>query len=79
VWGVWPLHDIVITNIVWCIAYTREVGRGVVHCQVNPKGKKINRSHTHTPTENNTPDTHTYTRQEELLNPGGAARGADGL
>jgi len=25
----WPLHDIVITNIVWYIAYTREVGRGV--------------------------------------------------
>jgi len=22
-----PLHDIVITNIVWCIAYKREVGR----------------------------------------------------
>jgi len=24
---VWPLHDIVITNIIWYIAYTREVGR----------------------------------------------------
>ena len=21
----WPLHDIVITNSVWCIAYTREI------------------------------------------------------
>jgi len=28
----WPLHDIVITNIVWCSAYKREVGRGVVYC-----------------------------------------------
>jgi len=25
----WPFHEIVITNIVWCIAYKREVGRGV--------------------------------------------------
>jgi len=26
-WGAvpWPLHDIVVTNIVWCIAYTREI------------------------------------------------------
>jgi len=23
---IWPLHDIVIANIVWCVAYTREVG-----------------------------------------------------
>jgi len=23
---VWPLHDIAITNIVWCMAYTRGVG-----------------------------------------------------
>ena len=30
--GVWPLHDIVITNIVWYIAYKREVGRGAVDC-----------------------------------------------
>jgi len=32
-WGYsgWLLHDIVITNIVWCIAYTGEVGRGVVY------------------------------------------------
>jgi len=29
--GVWPLHDIVIANIVWCIAYKRDVGRGVVY------------------------------------------------
>jgi len=28
----WPLQDIVLTNIVWCIAYTREVERGVVYC-----------------------------------------------
>ena len=30
----WPLHDIVITNIVWCIAYKREVGRGVLYCPI---------------------------------------------
>jgi len=30
----WPLHDIVITNIVWCIAYKREVGGGVVYCPI---------------------------------------------
>jgi len=24
----WPLHDIVITNIIWSIAYTREVEGG---------------------------------------------------
>ena len=23
----WPFQDIVITNIVWCIAYERDVGR----------------------------------------------------
>jgi len=28
--GGWPLQDIVITNIVWCIAYKREVGSGVL-------------------------------------------------
>jgi len=25
--AVWPLHDVVVTNIVWCIAYQWEVGR----------------------------------------------------
>jgi len=30
----WPLHDIVITNIVWCIAYKRAVGRGVLYCPI---------------------------------------------
>jgi len=30
----WPLHDIVIANIVWCIAYKREVGRGVLYCPI---------------------------------------------
>ena len=30
----WPLHDIVITNSVWCIAYKWEVGRGVVYCPI---------------------------------------------
>ena len=30
----WPLHVIVITNIVWCIAYKREVGGGVVYCPI---------------------------------------------
>ena len=24
----WPLHDIVVTNIVWCMAYKREVEEG---------------------------------------------------
>jgi len=28
----WPLHDIVIANIVWCMAYKREVGGGVGYC-----------------------------------------------
>jgi len=28
----WPLHDIAITNIVWCIAHKRGVGGGVVKC-----------------------------------------------
>jgi len=31
---IWPLHDIVITNMVWCIAYRREVGRGVVYSPI---------------------------------------------
>jgi len=26
--GSWPLHDIVITNIVWCMAYQREFEGG---------------------------------------------------
>jgi len=30
----WPLHDIVITNNVWCIVYKRKVGRGVVYCPI---------------------------------------------
>jgi len=25
----WPLHDIVNTNIVWCMTYKREVGEGL--------------------------------------------------
>jgi len=29
-----PLHDIVITNIAWCIVYKREFGRGVVYCPI---------------------------------------------
>jgi len=32
---VWPLQDIVITNLVWCIAYKREVGGGVLYCPIN--------------------------------------------
>jgi len=32
---VWPSHDIVITNTVWCIAYKQEVGRGVLYCPIN--------------------------------------------
>jgi len=31
---VWHLHDIVMTNNVWCIAYTREVGRGALYCPI---------------------------------------------
>jgi len=30
---VWPLQDIAITNIVWCMAYTRGVGRGAYIAQ----------------------------------------------
>ena len=30
----WPLHDIAMTNSVWCIAYKREVGREVVYCPI---------------------------------------------
>jgi len=26
--GVWPVYDIAIANIVWCMAYTREVEGG---------------------------------------------------
>ena len=31
----WTLHDIGSTNFVWCIAYTREVGKGIVYCPIN--------------------------------------------
>jgi len=27
----WPLHDIAITNIVWCMTYIRGLGGGVVY------------------------------------------------
>jgi len=30
VFGAWSLHNIVITNLVWCMAYKREVGEGLV-------------------------------------------------
>jgi len=30
----WPLQDIVITNIVWCVEYEWEVGRGVLCCVI---------------------------------------------
>ena len=30
----WPLHDIAVANIVWCMAYTREVGGGIVYCPI---------------------------------------------
>jgi len=30
----WPLHDIVITNFVWCIAYKRETEKGIVYCVI---------------------------------------------
>ena len=29
----WPLHDIAITNIVWCIAYKGRVGGGAYIAQ----------------------------------------------
>jgi len=32
--GTWPLLDISITNIVWCMAYKREVVGGVVYCAI---------------------------------------------
>jgi len=32
--AIWPLDEIVITNIVWCIAYKREFGGGVVYCPI---------------------------------------------
>jgi len=35
IWGggvLRPTDDIVITNFVWCMAYKRGVGRGVVEC-----------------------------------------------
>ena len=28
----WPLQDIAIANIVWCMAYKRGVGGGGVYC-----------------------------------------------
>ena len=31
--GTWPLHDIVNTNIGWCMAYERGV-EGVVYCAI---------------------------------------------
>ena len=31
----WPLHDIVITNIVWCKAYEREVEGGSYFAQLS--------------------------------------------
>jgi len=31
---IWPLHDIVIANIVWCITYKRESGEEVVYCPI---------------------------------------------
>ena len=30
----WPLHDIAITDIVWCIAYKRESGGEVVYSPI---------------------------------------------
>jgi len=30
----WPLQDIAITNIVWCVAYERGVGRGSYTAEV---------------------------------------------
>ena len=30
----WPLHDIAIANIVWCLAYESGVGDGTIHCAI---------------------------------------------
>jgi len=50
-----------------CVAPRRAAGDVVVDAARVILGKTINRSHTHTPTENNTPDndTHTRTRREQ--------------
>jgi len=41
----WPLHDIIFINTLWCIAYKREVGRGLVYCpklvQIIAKGWEL--------------------------------------
>ena len=31
---IWPLHDIAIANVVWCMAYTTGVRWGVVYCPI---------------------------------------------
>jgi len=31
----WPLHDIAITNVVWCMTYTKEGRGGVVYCAID--------------------------------------------
>jgi len=31
---IWPLHEIFITNSVWCIVYKREFVGGVVYCPI---------------------------------------------
>jgi len=31
---VWPLHDIAMINIGWCMAYQRGFGGGVVYCAI---------------------------------------------
>jgi len=31
----WFLHDIAIANVVWCMAYIRRIGWGVVYCPID--------------------------------------------
>jgi len=51
--SLWPLHDIVNTNIVWCMAYNSEVGGGVVYCAIvvqkycNEVNKYLVKANTH--------------------------------
>jgi len=30
----WPLDDIAITNIVWCMAHNRNIGGGGLYCTI---------------------------------------------
>jgi len=32
--SIWPLHDIAMTTIVWCMAHTKSGSGGVVYCAI---------------------------------------------